>query len=453
MAGLMLASTGSENRADEVPLRRTTLALYSLPGLVTAVPTIPVFMLLPVLYAEYLGVGLALTGLALFASRALDVITDPLVGRIADHENGRWLKPLIGAGAFITAPALIMLLSPPSDAGMLWLLFSASIVYLGWTMIQIPYLTWGALLSTGYHARTRVTAARESAVLAGILISGLTPAVLGYLGYGEQAGLAAIAWLTVLLGTPGIVLALKYVPSCPSRVRASTRWRGIQENRLFVRLLGAWFVNGVANGIPAVLFTFYCQYVLEIADQTRNWLLAIYLVSAVVSIPFWVSLSRRIPRHRAWAFGMLVSCAAFSVASLLGPGQVAVFGFICIVTGLALGADLVLPPAIQADVADWDRFRFRRNRTASLFAIWNMSAKLALAIAAGMALPVLGYLGLDAKSPTAIALVTLPVIYALVPCVFKFVAVAAVYDLPITPIRQRAVASRLRRRDAARLDT
>ena len=43
------------------PVPNTTLLAYGLPGLVTAIPTIPVFTLLPTFYAEDLGLGLALT--------------------------------------------------------------------------------------------------------------------------------------------------------------------------------------------------------------------------------------------------------------------------------------------------------------------------------------------------------------------------------------------------------
>ena len=146
---------------------------------------------------------------------------------------------------------------------------------------------------------------------------------------------------------------------------------------------------------------------------------------------------------------MTVTCPAFAVAAFLGPGQVEIFALVCVVTGLCLGADLALPPAIQADVADWDRLRFRRNRTAGLFSLWNMAAKLALAAAAGATLPLLGALGLDQQTPVPSALTALSVIYALVPCVLKMTSVGMIYGLPITPARQHMIAKRLRRRDIA----
>jgi len=148
---------------------------------------------------------------------------------------------------------------------------------------------------------------------------------------------------------------------------------------------------------------------------------------------------------------MAIACPAFAFAALLEPGQWPLFALICVVTGSCLGADLALPPAIQADVADWDRLRFKRNRTAALFSLWNVAAKLALAVAAGVVLPALGALGLDAAgtAPAAPpqAVMALAVIYALPACVLKLGAVGLVHGLPLTPRRQTMVAIRLQRRD------
>jgi Na+/melibiose symporter-like transporter len=188
-------------------------------------------------------------------------------------------------------------------------------------------------------------------------------------------------------------------------------------------------------------------------DQTRNLLLALYFGCAVAGIPLWLALSRRLSRHHAWALAMAITCPAFAVAALLGPGDAGIFALICIVTGLCLGADLALPPAIQADVADWDRLRFRRNRTAGLFALWGMATKLALALAAGLTLPGLGALGLGQTPAPAVAITALALTYALVPCLLKLTAVALMHGLPLTRSRQAAIAARLHRRDLAVTET
>lgn len=444
----MSASSASANRVEAETIDRRILFYYGLPGLITAIPTVPVFTLLPVFYAGQMGVGLALTGLVLFLSRALDVLTDPAIGYMADRAGPAGLKGLLLAGTLIGAPALVLLLSPPDGAGAIWLFLCSALLYLGWTLVQIPYLAWGARLSPRYHERTRLTASRETAVIIGILLSGSLPALLVVLHFNEAQRLALIGWLAVALGIPAFTLLLRRVPAPPALAAAGSSWRGLTQNLLFLRLLSAWFLNALANAIPAILFPLYCASVLETTDQSRNILLGIYFTSAVIGIPAWLKLSQRLGKHRAWSIAMLLTCPAFAIAAFLSPGQTDIFAVVCVLTGLCLGADMALPPAIQADVADWDRLRYRRNRTAGLFSLWNMATKLALAVAAGVLLPTLAALGIEDATPSATAVAALAMIYALLPCVLKLMAIAMVGGLPITPARQAAIANRLLRRDA-----
>ena len=266
----MSASSASAGPAEPAGVERRILFSYGLPGLITAIPTVPVFTLLPVFYAGEIGVGLALTGLVLFASRALDVVTDPFIGYLTDRAGPDGLRNLLLAGALIGAPALVLLLSPPEGAGALWLFLCSAVLYLGWTMVQIPYLAWGARLSPCYHERTRLAASRETAVIVGILLSGSLPALLTLQGFDEGQRLALIGWLAVALGIPAFTLLLRRVPEPPPQAAAGSSWRGLTQNRLFLRLLGAWFINALANAIPAILFPLYCASVLLADDQTRN---------------------------------------------------------------------------------------------------------------------------------------------------------------------------------------
>ena len=50
---------------------------------------------------------------------------------------------------------------------------------------------------------------------------------------------------------------------------------------------------------------------------------------------------------------MLLACGAFAIVPFLGPGEVEIFFFVCVLTGMTLGADLSLPPAMQADIGRW----------------------------------------------------------------------------------------------------
>jgi GPH family glycoside/pentoside/hexuronide:cation symporter len=135
---------------------------------------------------------------------------------------------------------------------------------------------------------------------------------------------------------------------------------------------------------------------------------------------------------------------------LLPPGAVAPFFCVCVLTGMALGADLALPPAMQADVIDLDSLRTGKSRAGLFFAVWSMATKLALACAVGFSFPVLDLLGFRpgaANDPTAI--LALAVIYAGVPTVLKLIAISIAWRHPITLRRQRAIRRVLERRAAA----
>ncbi len=67
---------------------------------------------------------------------------------------------------------------------------------------------------------------------------------------------------------------------------------------------------------------------------------------------------------------MLAACLAFAAAPFLGQGQVLAFAGICLVTGFTLGADFVLPSALQADVIDVDAAMTGQERAGVYLGLW-----------------------------------------------------------------------------------
>ena len=161
----------------------------------------------------------------------------------------------------------------------------------------------------------------------------------------------------------------------------------------FRRLLAAFMANGIASAIPATLVLFYIADVLQ-AEARQGLFLALYFIAGAAGMPLWVKLSARIGKVRAWGVAMVVAIAAFVWAAFLGAGDAAAFAVICALSGLALGADLALPPSLLADVIGRDG---RMHATGTHFGLWTLATKLNLALAAGIALPLLGLSRLHAR--------------------------------------------------------
>ena len=152
--------------------------------------------------------------------------------------------------------------------------------------------------------------------------------------------------------------------------------------------------------------------------------LVLYFLAGAVGMPFWVWLARRTGKKPAWVAGMLLAVAAFVWAYALGPGDLVAYGVICVLSGMALGADLALPPSILADVIDRDaRARAGAAAEGSYFGLWNLVTKANLAAAAGIALPALAWLGYQPGEGGPTGAVSL--VYCLFPCAFKLASVAA----------------------------
>ncbi|MFQ3622294.1 MAG: MFS transporter, partial [Acetobacteraceae bacterium] len=156
------------------------LAAYALPAFPLAILGLPLNVYLPAFWGETMGLGLSAVGAVLLATRLIDGVTDPLVGWLSDRTRTRFgrRRPWIAAAGLVAAPAVWLLLVPPEGAGAAHLFVCASLVYLGWTMINVPHSAWGAELSTDYNERTRITSWREAATIGGIVASALVPALI-----------------------------------------------------------------------------------------------------------------------------------------------------------------------------------------------------------------------------------------------------------------------------------
>lgn len=427
------------------------VAAYALPAIPFAVLTLPLYIVVPTFYAEELGLPLAAVGQALLVVRLVDAFADPAVGLLAD----RW-RPAFGrrrlwfaAAMLPTAFAAWMIFRPPEGAGVGYLLLWGSALSLAWTAALVPHAAWGAELSTTYAGRNRVAAWRETSALVGTLIAlGLQAAAPALTGGGQRAVLASYA-VMVGIGLPLFAvaaIALTPEPLDSSRARLTFRdgLKAMRANTAFLRLVAAFLINGLANGLPATLFLFFVAERLGAKDMAGPFLV-IYFAAGILGVPLWLWLARRTSKHRAWCWAMLLACAVFVAAPFLGQGDTVAFGIVCVLTGLAVGADLVLPPSIQADVIDVDTAASGDQRSGLYLAAWGLATKLALAAAVGIAFPVLALAGFDPASGqrSETGLMTLGLLYGGLPVALKLVAIALMWRFPLDEASQAELRAKI----------
>ena len=414
-------TASASTAAAALPLGRLDGLRFGLLGMPLAFVALPLYVLLPAHYAASYGVPLAALGAVLLASRTLDAVLDPLIGRRVDRLFARsavaaWRMAALGA-LLVGAGFCALFFPVPRDNGPLlgWLAAGLVVTYLGYSMVSIVHQAWGARLGGDAGQRARVVAWREAAALVGVLLASLLPSLagLGWTAAVLVALLAAGLWLLrsapqPAAGAPDGRTAAGGAPARP--------WRG----PAFATLLTVFVVNGIASAIPATLVLFFVRDRLQ-AGPLEPLFLAAYFACAALSVPLWVRLVARFGLVRAWLAGMLPAVAAFAATPWLGAGDSIAFLAVCAATGAALGADLVVPGALLAGVVQ-RAAPGSAPAEGTYFGWWNAAAKLNLALAAGAALPLLGWAGYAPGATDAAALQALAFAYAGLPCVLKLAA-------------------------------
>lgn len=416
------------------PFARTAMFYYGVFGMPLAMLALPIYVYVPQFYAQRGGLTLAVIGAALLAARTAAAFIDPLLGWWITRSGGAYPRFVV-----IALPLLLAgygaLFHPPMLAGglaLLWFLASLMLVYTGFSLATIAHQSWGAALTQRPGERARLAAVRESCGLLGVMTAAAVPAVFGY-------DVLSVVFAAVLLA--GAAALLLKAPRPASVVIAEAPAAGEADNaarsglasllapfrqRRFRALFLVLMINGVAASIPATLFLFFAEDRLRLGANAGLFLL-LYFASAAASMAVWPAVAQRVGEARAWAGSMLATAVVFIWAWGLGPGDAVSYGVICMLSGLALGADLALPPALLAGVIAIAGDSGQNE--AAYFGVWNWGVQMTLALAAGVALPVLEWLGY--VPGTGQGLGALSFAYALLPCCLKLLAAALLWRAPL----------------------
>ncbi|WP_289040340.1 MFS transporter [uncultured Aliiroseovarius sp.] len=396
----------------------------SLYALMLAAAGIPLYIHLPRFASVNLGIGLGVIGVILLVIRLVDLVQDPLLGWAID----RWPKAqsffamLAAAGLAVGFPVLFSL--EPGGAVVARLVVVLVLLFSAYSLGMI--LLYGRSATLAYSPREQdlmtLAAFREGGMLAGVVIAAIAPAAFVAFGAGGQGYPVFGCFL-------GFVAATVALLSFPVWQRKPVLGEGLSLSGLAgagaLRLLLLALVNSLPVAVTSTLFLFFVEDRLQLPGKGGP-LLILFFLCAGVSVPLWTGLSRRVGTKMTLVISMPLAILGFIGAAFLAPGNLIGFALICVASGAALGADMVVLPAMFSVVLT------RAGLSASAaFGIWSFAGKLGLALAAFAVLPLLEKSGFQSGQINSdAALTTLNIAYAIVPCILKLCAFALVLALP-----------------------
>lgn len=405
-----------------------SLFQYGFIALPVAFAGFPLYVLAPDFYATRHALSLTLLGTLLLAIRLFDAVQDPLIGWLTDRLQGRFLWLVIAAGGLLCL-SIFGLFNGLVLGPVFWfsvcMLFATS----AYSILIIVLGAQATLWTANKVDQTRIAGAREACGLIGLIIAVSMPPILSNLLNPTDVYL----WYGVILS---FLMGVGLVNFWQWRKNLSTTVLVKQNNRLSpllacrslpkesLQLFGVYALSMLASSIPAVLVIFFIRDLLNAAHLTGLFLL-LYFLSGTVAMPLWKKVSVRIGKVKTWRVSNMVAVVGFIGAYFLNSGDVWPYAVVCGISGLALGADLTLPPSILAD-----HIHERGNSAFSgtHYAFLAFITKASLALASAIVLPTLDLAGFKPQTVNSEqALRVLSVSYALIPCVLKLAAAGLLY--------------------------
>jgi glycoside/pentoside/hexuronide:cation symporter, GPH family len=431
---------------------------YGLMEMPLSMAATPMALFIVPFYTRDLGLSLAAVGTILMLARISDVLTDPLIGQLSDRTRTRLgrRKPWILFGAPLLMASIWMLFAPTSPVTNFYFGFWLVTLWLGWTLMGIPFYALGAELSPHYHERTRIASVRTGLGVLGTLIAIVVPLLSGWwLGYGYAIAesLHVIAVLATVALLAAVVLLWQVPEGAPIETRRISMREGLRvmwSNGPFRRLMIGFTLAALGPAIGAPLYILFVVHVLE-ANVASNLVLLVFYVANLIGVVLWGAVARRFGKRNAWLMGMFTVLVAQPGYWFLGPGDLNWMMIVFFILGIGIGSFTALPAAMKADVVDLDRIRSGEDRTGLFFSVWSLATKLVIAFAAGLVLNLLALFDFQATGTNGPEQINaLRVIFIFLPVFFYVIAFLVMWNYPISEARHKRLIEMLQRRSERR---
>lgn len=358
--------------------------------------------LVPAFYAEAHGLSLSSVGLVLFLLRLFDAVTDPAMGWLLDRRPFRQThKPWVVISLPLFLAGIVLLFRPVEAwVGLPYLMVAGFVTYTAYTIGLVAHQAWGAALAADAAETSRLMGYREIGVIVGILGVFMAPAVAESLGYvGIEAKVSASAlylFVCVLVFGPFSLLAAPDerggVPAEPTSFEGVKRFL-VRRDFLWISI--ANLATNFATVSLSVITYFIAAYLFE-APERYGLAMTLYFVAAFVGMAGWMRLARRVGDRKALvvAFvyvGLGIASTPFWT-SLAFEARYLVF---MLLLGLGFGGPPFLIRALIGQYANDHEAASGESVRGSAYAVTTFFDKLGSGVAAGVVLPLVGWLGFD----------------------------------------------------------
>lgn len=366
----------------------------------------------PLFFTNVFGLTFADAAALMLIARLFDVVTDPLMGSLADRTQSRWgtYRPWLIFGAVPLGLVFALLLHTP-DCGPAGKRIYAYALYLLmmalYTAVNVPYGSLLGVMTDNDDEKNKFSSFRMVGAYAMGFITLLSFPYLQRMTGGTEAHQYAV--LGAIFGILAAVLTLICGLCTKERlkpVRAEKysfrQFADLFKNKpwIYLTLMGILtnFFNGFRYAVAGYLISYCLGGDVTVGSLIINYtvLMAFGEVTCMISGGFSPKFTEWVGSKRKAFIWSAVICAVTSVAFFfipMDPQYIWLMVAVIILTSIGVGFYSPLIWSMYADVADYATDKFGTSSTGLIFSSGTMAQKLGSAISGSLIAMILGLAG------------------------------------------------------------
>ena len=416
----------------------------------------------PLFFTNVFGLSFADAATLMLIARMFDVVTDPLMGSLADRTQSRWgtYRPWLIFGAIPLGLIFALLLYTP-DFGPVGTRIYAYTLYLSmmviYTMVNVPYGSLLGVMTDDDNEKNQFSSFRMVGAYAMGFITLLSfPYLQKMVGGTEAHQYAVLGAFFGVIAAAGTLACGFLTKERLKPVRAEKfefkQFVDLVKNKPWIYLtcigISTNFFNGFRYAVAGYMFTYCLGGDITVSSLIINY--TVFMTFGELTCMIFGGLS---PKFTAWvgskkkAFMIAaLICAVFSIAFFfvpMRPSSIWVMIALVILTSVGVGLYSPLLWSMYADVADYATQKNGTSSTGLIFSSGTMSQKFGTAISGSLVALFLGLAGasmttdamgnsiVDPASITDSVLTMIWSLFSLFPAAIALLMVVLTYFYPI----------------------
>ena len=349
-----------------------------------------------IFYTDTFGISAAAAGTIMLIARFWDMISDPIMGIIADRTNTRWgkFRPYILWMALPYSVLAVLTFTTP-DLGPTGKVVYAGVTYIllmsVFTAINLPYSSLGAVITSDSYERAGLNSYRFIFAFVGqFIVSGTALSLALYFGGGDNA--KGYQYTLILFSIISFILFMITFKTTKERVQPPKEqkenlkedFRNLFKNKPWMILFFVGIISFIMFAMQNLSIAYYFKYYIG-KEENVQLFNVIGTVALIVAIPFSKPLAKKFGKRNVFLASSLLSGFFFICLYLPAANNLTMIYAFNILAKMAYAPAVPLLWTMLADTADYSEWKTGRRSTGLVFSAATFAQKAGWGIGGALA--------------------------------------------------------------------